>query len=62
MNTIPDIADSTVEERRDYIKKKFACRSDCEMCGLCKVFRGKDPETVYEDYIQGKRSFMEILR
>ncbi len=30
------------------------------MCGLCKVFHGKDPETAYDDYILGKRSFIEV--
>lgn len=56
----PEIAESTVEERRDFINKRFPCIADCDMCGLCKVFRGKDAETAYEDYILGKRSFMEV--
>lgn len=56
----PEIAESTVEERRDFINKRFPCIADCDMCGLCKVFRGKDAETAYEDYIMGKRSFMEV--
>ena len=56
----PEIADSTVEERRAFINKRFPCIADCDMCGLCKVFRGKDAETAYEDYIMGKRSFMEV--
>lgn len=30
------------------------------MCGLCKVFHGKDPEAAYDDYILGKRSFIEV--
>lgn len=30
------------------------------MCGLCVVFRGKDPELAYEDYINGKRNFMDV--
>ena len=30
------------------------------MCGLCTVFRGKDPELAYADYISGKRSYMEV--
>lgn len=29
------------------------------MCGLCVVFRGKDPELAYEDYINGK-NFMDV--
>lgn len=60
MNTAPEINESTVEERRDYIKNRYPCISDCDMCGLCKVFHGKDPENAYDDYIKGRRSFMEV--
>ena len=56
----PDITNSTVEERREYIKKRYPCISDCDMCGLCKVFRGRDAEHAFEDYIAGKRSFLEV--
>ena len=58
----PEITDSTIEERIDYIKNRFPCIADCDMCGLCKVFHGKDAETAYADYIQGKRSFVEVSR
>jgi hypothetical protein len=30
------------------------------MCGLCKVFRGADAEHAYDDYITGKRSYMDV--
>ena len=40
----PEIASSTEEERRQYIKDTFPCIADCDMCGLCTVFKGKDPE------------------
>lgn len=60
MAIAPDITNSTLEERRLFIKDRFPCIADCEMCGLCKVFHGKDAETVYDDYIQGKRTFMEV--
>ena len=60
MATAPDILNSTVEERRLYIKDRFPCIADCDMCGLCKVFHGKDAETAYDDYIQGRRSFMDV--
>ncbi len=60
MGNAPEITESTVEERRAYIKERFPCIADCDMCGLCKVFRGKDAETVYADYIQGKRSFSDV--
>ncbi len=60
MNSAPEITGSTEEERRAYIKNRFPCIADCDMCGLCKVFRGKDAETAYADYINGTRSFMEV--
>lgn len=60
MGRAPEIEDSTVEERRSFIKKRFPCIADCDMCGLCKVFRGKDAETAYDDYIRGERSFMDV--
>ena len=60
MNGAPDIRNSTEEERREFIKLRFPCIADCDMCGLCTVFRGKDPEVAYSDYIQGKRSFEDV--
>ena len=60
MGNAPEIKDSTVEERRAYIKERYPCIADCDMCGLCKVFHGKDAETAYADYINGDRSFEEV--
>ena len=60
MSNAPDIMSSTQEERRRYIKERFPCIADCDMCGLCKVFRGKDAETAYKEYIDGERSFLEV--
>ena len=62
MITALDILNSTTEERRNYIKERFPCIADCDMCGLCKVFRGKDPEDAYDDYINGRRSFAEVSK
>ena len=55
----PEIENSTEEERREYIKNTFRCIADCDMCGLCTVFRGKDPEVAYADYINGKRVYLD---
>ena len=60
MGNPPKAEESTIEERRTYIKEKFPCIADCDMCGLCKVFHGKDAETAYNDYILGVRSFDEV--
>jgi hypothetical protein len=60
MMIAPDIRDSSEEDRRKYVKDRYPCISDCDMCGICKVFRGKDPEVAYNDYIVGRRSFEEV--
>ena len=60
MSNAPEITSSTKEERRLYIKERFPCIADCDMCGLCKVFRGKDAETAYKEYIDGEKSFLEV--
>ena len=60
MMIAPDIRDSSEEDRRKFINDRYPCISDCDMCGLCKVFRGKDPEVAYNDYIVGRRSFEEV--
>ena len=62
MNEAPDILRSTAKERREYINSRFTCIADCDMCGLCKVFHGKDPELAYDDYIKGIRSFSEVSK
>jgi len=60
MGNAPEIENSTIEERRKYITERFQCIAECDMCGLCTVFYGKDAEQAYDDYIVGKRSFMEV--
>ena len=60
MTAAPDIMNSTAEERRIYIKNKFPCIADCDMCGICTVFHGKDAEVAYEAYIRGERSFEKV--
>ena len=56
----PEIDASTEAERRQYIKDTFLCIADCDMWGLCTVFKGKDPELAYADYISGKRSYLDV--
>lgn len=56
----PKIDTSSENERRIFIKDKYPCIADCDMCGLCKVFHGKDPENAYDDYIKGIRSFADV--
>lgn len=42
------------------MKNTFKCIADCDMCGLCTVFKGKDPELAYDDYICGRREYMDV--
>ena len=58
--TPPRIEESTKEERRAYVLDAWKCLNDCEACGKCRILRGRDPETLYADYINGKRSYIEI--
>lgn len=56
----PRIENSTKEERENYIKNTFFCRSDCENCGICKIFRGKEPLVVFQEYIEGRKTFQDV--
>lgn len=56
----PKRDESTKEERRSYVLKAWRCLNDCEACGKCRILRGRDPETLYTDYIDGKRDYMDI--
>ena len=58
--TPPKIDQSTSEERRAYVLHAWRCLHDCEACGKCRILKGKDPETLYADYIEGKRTYMDI--
>lgn len=59
--TAPTIRNSTREEREEYIKKKYACKSDCDNCGMCKVLKGKTPEIFFKEYIEGKIEMANII-
>lgn len=56
----PLIETSTQEERRAYVREKWECMHNCELCGKCHILRGRDAETLYTDYIEGRRSYMDI--
>ena len=58
--TPPAIEQSTPEERRAYVLEAWKCINDCEACGKCRLLRGRDPETLYADYINGKRTYIDI--
>ena len=56
----PTIENSTREERRAYVVEAWRCLHDCELCGKCRILKGRDAEILYTDYIDGIRSYMEI--
>ena len=58
--TPPKITESTKYERKAYVLEAWKCLHDCESCGKCRVLKGKDAEVLYEDYIEGNRSYMDI--
>ena len=56
----PAIDQSTREDRVAYVLDAWKCLHDCEMCGKCRILKGKDAETLYADYIEGKRTYMDV--
>lgn len=53
-DTCPSIDNSTREERLAYVRERYACISNCDLCGICASFGGKSPEDVLADYLDGK--------
>ena len=57
----PSIADSTREERLDYVRRRYPCIADCDACGLCRLFHGQDAERALVDYIDGKAELASVM-
>ncbi|MGI6755240.1 MAG: hypothetical protein ACOX4F_04400 [Atopobiaceae bacterium] len=57
----PSIVASTEEERRAYVSSAYPCRADCDLCGNCAFFHGKEPLLAFAAYIQGREEFQDIL-
>ena len=56
----PKIENSTQAERQAYVLDAWECLHDCDACGKCRILKGRDAETLYADYIEGKRSYMDV--
>ncbi len=56
----PQIENSTKEERRAYVQEAWKCLHCCDECGKCRILKGRDAEMLYADYIEGKRSYIDI--
>lgn len=57
----PSITASTREERLTYVRERFQCISNCDLCGLCKIFHGKDPEYALSAYIDGEEELRQVM-
>lgn len=56
----PDIEYSTREERLEFVRNEFRCLGNCPICGKCSFLRGREAEDLYADYIEGRRTFLDI--
>ena len=56
----PKIEESTKEERHAFVSEEWKCLHDCDACGKCRILKGRDIETLYAQYIEGKRSYVDI--
>ena len=56
----PKIGCSTRDERLGYVLDQWRCLHSCEVCGKCSILRGKDAEELYDDYIEGRREYMDV--
>lgn len=55
------IKDTTKEEREKIITQALAaCGGSCEFCNGCDNLGGGRIESIYQDYIDGKREIAEI--
>lgn len=58
----PGVAESTREERRAYVRERYRCIADCDQCGLCRLFHGRDAEQALAAYIEGHAELADVLR
>ena len=58
--TPPSIDKSTKEERVAYVVDQWRCLHNCEICGKCSILKGRNAELLYTDYIEGRKSYMDI--
>ena len=56
----PDIESSTREERLEYVLSEWSCMHDCKLCGKCYFLKGRSEEELYADYIDGKKSYIDV--
>ena len=57
--TAPSIDNSDRSEREAFVLEQWKCLGNCDICGKCHILKGRDVETVYADYIEGRKSYIE---
>ena len=57
----PSIEGSTREEREAYVRERYVCIANCDLCGQCALFHGKDAGTALRDYIEGRAEHRDVL-
>lgn len=60
MATPPAIESTTREQRRAFVRESWKCMHNCELCGKCHILKGRNAETLYADYIEGRRSYLDV--
>ena len=60
-STAPSIEESTREDRLAYVRRRYQCISNCDLCGICATFGGEDPERALCDYVDGKTELRNAL-
>ena len=58
--TAPAIESSTREERLAFVLDAWKCLHNCELCGKCRILKGRNEEVLYADNIAGKRSYIDV--
>ena len=43
------------------MRKRYVCIADCDACGICALFHGRDPEDALADYIDGKEELPQVV-
>ena len=57
----PSIKDSTRDERLAWVRRRYPCIADCDACGNCALFHGRDAEDALADYIDGKEELPQVV-
>ena len=59
--TPPDISTSTREERLAYVLEQWKCLHNCELCGKCHILKGRSEQSLFADFINGTKPYIDIL-